>query len=125
MEYALSGDDRPDALEQRVRALRSVQLNRPVGQAYEYSNAGYMILGLLVQQISGQPYEAYMREHLFAPLEMRQTFTDWTRGACPRREPAATATGLVYRWPASCPSIAPTCRPVRTPAPAPRMSRTS
>jgi CubicO group peptidase (beta-lactamase class C family) len=78
MEHALSGDDRVDALEQRIRALRSVQLSRPVGQAYEYSNAGYMVLGLLVQQISGQPYEAYMHEHLFAPLEMRQTFTDWT-----------------------------------------------
>ncbi len=77
MEYALSGDDRVDALEQRVRALRSVQLNRPVGATYEYSNAGYQILGLLVQQISAQPYEAYMREHIFAPLEMRQTFTDW------------------------------------------------
>jgi CubicO group peptidase (beta-lactamase class C family) len=78
MEYALSGDDRLDALEQRVRALRSVQLNRPVGATYEYSNAGYQILGLLVQQISAQPYEAYMHEHIFTPLEMRQTFTDWT-----------------------------------------------
>jgi CubicO group peptidase (beta-lactamase class C family) len=66
-----------DALEQRIRALRSVQLSRPVGQAYEYSNTGYMVLGLLVQQISGQSYEAYMHQHIFAPLEMRQTFTDW------------------------------------------------
>jgi len=78
IEYTLSGDARPDALEVQVRELRSVQLSRPVGQAYEYSNAGYMVLGLLVQQISGQPYEAYMHQHIFAPLEMRQTFTDWT-----------------------------------------------
>lgn len=78
MENALSGDDRVNALELRVRALRSVQLNRPVGQSYEYSNAGYQILGLLVQQISAQPYEAYMQEHIFAPLDMQQTFTDWT-----------------------------------------------
>jgi CubicO group peptidase (beta-lactamase class C family) len=76
--YALSGDGRPDALEAQVRELRSVQLSQPVGQAYEYSNAGYMVLGLLVQQISGQSYEAYMHQHIFAPLEMRQTFTDWT-----------------------------------------------
>lgn len=76
---ALSGDDRPDALESQVRELRSVQLSRPVGQAYAYSNAGYMVLGLLVQQISGQPYEAYMHEHIFAPLDMRQTFTDWSQ----------------------------------------------
>jgi CubicO group peptidase (beta-lactamase class C family) len=78
MEYALSGDDRADALEQRIRALHSVQLNRPVGASYEYSNAGYQILGLLVQEISAQSYEAYMHQHIFAPLEMRQTFTDWT-----------------------------------------------
>ena len=45
MEQAFSADGRPDALEQRVRALRSVQLNRPVGASYEYSNAGYMYPG--------------------------------------------------------------------------------
>ncbi len=78
MEHAFSGDARSDALEQRVRALRSVQLNRPIGASYEYSNAGYITLGLLVQEVSGQPYEAYMHEHIFAPLQMRQTFTDWT-----------------------------------------------
>jgi len=78
MEYVLSGDARPDALEARVGALRAVSLNRPVGASYEYSNAGYMILGLIIQQVSGQPYEGYMREHLFTPLQMQQTFTDWT-----------------------------------------------
>jgi CubicO group peptidase (beta-lactamase class C family) len=77
MEYALGGDARPDALELRVEALRAVALNHPVGASYEYSNAGYMILGLIVQQVTGQSYEVYMREHLFTPLQMQQTFTDW------------------------------------------------
>jgi CubicO group peptidase (beta-lactamase class C family) len=112
MEQAFSEEGRPDALEQRVRALRSVQLNRPVGASYEYSNAGYMTLGMLVQEISGQPYEAYMRAYLYTPLEMRQTFTDWTEARA-HGPPAATVTGLVYRWPATCPLIAPTCRPAR------------
>jgi CubicO group peptidase (beta-lactamase class C family) len=76
-EYAFSGDPRRDALEQRVRELRTVQLSHSVGQTYEYSNAGYSILGLLIQTVSGQPYEAYMRRHVFEPLQMRQTFTDW------------------------------------------------
>jgi CubicO group peptidase (beta-lactamase class C family) len=87
VEYALGGDARPDALEQRVRELRSVRLSHPVGQAYEYSNAGYMVLGMLIQQISGQPYDEYMHEHVFAPLQMRQTFTDWAEA---RRHGAAT-----------------------------------
>jgi CubicO group peptidase (beta-lactamase class C family) len=78
MEYALSGDPRPNALEARARALRSVQLKGPAGASYEYSNAGYQILGLIIQEVSGQSYEEYMREHLFTPLQMQQTFTDWT-----------------------------------------------
>lgn len=78
LEYALGGDDRVDALEARVGALRSVSLKGPVGASYEYSNAGYQVLGLIIQEVSGQSYEGYMREHLFTPLQMQQTFTDWT-----------------------------------------------
>jgi CubicO group peptidase (beta-lactamase class C family) len=91
IEYALSGDARPDALEIHARALRSVSLNRPVGLTYEYSNTGYQLLGLIVQQVSGQSYEAYMREHLFTPLQMQQTYTDWTEA---RSHGAATG----YRY---------------------------
>jgi CubicO group peptidase (beta-lactamase class C family) len=93
MEYALSGDARPDALEARVEALRAVSLNRPIGASYEYSNAGYMILGLIVQVVSGQPYEGYMREHLFTPLQMQQTFTDWTEARS-----HGAASGYRYRF---------------------------
>jgi CubicO group peptidase (beta-lactamase class C family) len=74
-EYGLSGDDRADALEQQVRELRTVALADPVGAAYHYSNPNYRVLGLLIQQITGQSYEAYMQEHIFDPLDMRLTFT--------------------------------------------------
>lgn len=76
IEVALRGDNRVDALEMRVRELKDVQLNRPVGATYEYANSGYMILGLLIQEVSGQPYEAYLSEHLFAPLQMSQAYTE-------------------------------------------------
>ena len=77
MEHAFGADKRPEALEERVRGLRLVELNRPVGASYEYSNAGYMVLGMLIQEVSGQPFEQYMADHVFGPLAMRQTFTDW------------------------------------------------
>jgi CubicO group peptidase (beta-lactamase class C family) len=80
IEEAFNGDERPDALEQGVRALRSVQLNRPVGASYQYSNAVYSTLGLLIQEVSGQSYEAYMRAHLYRPLDMQQIYTEWTEG---------------------------------------------
>jgi CubicO group peptidase (beta-lactamase class C family) len=76
MEHALRGDNRPDAIEARVRELRTVQLNRPVGASYEYSNTNYIILGLLIQQVSGQSYADYMAEQVFTPLQMQRAFTE-------------------------------------------------
>lgn len=67
-----SGDD---ALENRVRNLRDVALTAPVGTTYQYSNCNYQILGLIVQQVSGKSFEAYMAEHVFAPLAMTRTYT--------------------------------------------------
>jgi CubicO group peptidase (beta-lactamase class C family) len=67
-------DDGNDALEAHVRYLAGVELNRPVGKSYEYSNANYISLGLIVQTVSGQSYEAYVQEHIFAPLDMRHSY---------------------------------------------------
>jgi CubicO group peptidase (beta-lactamase class C family) len=68
-------DTRETASEQAVRGLRTVSLDRPVGAAFAYVNANYVTLGLIVQAISGQTYESYVQEHIFAPLDMRQSFT--------------------------------------------------
>jgi CubicO group peptidase (beta-lactamase class C family) len=65
----------PDALEQRVRRLRDVALTTPVGTTYQYSNCNYQALGLIVQQVSGDPFEAYLASHIFTPLGMQHTFT--------------------------------------------------
>jgi len=45
----------------------------PPGTVYNYSNLGYGILGEIIAATSGVPYEAYMREQLFAPLGMTRT----------------------------------------------------
>ncbi len=66
-----SGDD---ALENRVRGLRDIALSTPVGTTYQYSNCNYQVLGLIVQQVSGQRFESYMAEHVFAPLAMTHTY---------------------------------------------------
>jgi CubicO group peptidase (beta-lactamase class C family) len=46
-------------------------LVNPPGEAYEYSNLGYGILGRIVERISGRPYADFMREEVFAPLGMK------------------------------------------------------
>jgi len=73
-KYATSGGIGDDALEERVRSLASVELTAPVGKTWQYSNANYWTLGMLVQEVSGQPYEEYVEQHIFAPLDMNHSF---------------------------------------------------
>lgn len=40
------------------------------GERYQYSNAGYILLGLLIEQVSGLSYANYVRRHIFEPARM-------------------------------------------------------
>jgi len=43
------------------------------GSKWSYSNSGYVVLGLVVAKISGKPFREFLRERIFAPLQMSQT----------------------------------------------------
>jgi CubicO group peptidase (beta-lactamase class C family) len=43
------------------------------GSRNAYSNAGYVMLGLLIERLSGQDYYTYVREHIFKPAGMTGT----------------------------------------------------
>ena len=79
--YATSGDTHDSALEDRVRALRDAELTQPVGTTWQYSNANYWTLGMIVQAVSGQSYETYIQQHIFDPLQMRNSYTSDRGGA--------------------------------------------
>jgi CubicO group peptidase (beta-lactamase class C family) len=66
------------AIEDNVRELAKIELVAPPGQRYEYSNANYVTLGMIIQAITGQSYETYIREHIFKPLDMQNSFTSKT-----------------------------------------------
>ena len=76
--YATSGDTHDSALEDRVRALRDAELTEPVGTTWQYSNANYWTLGMIVQAVSGQSYETYVQQHIFNPLQMGNSYTSGT-----------------------------------------------
>ncbi len=65
--------DSQDSLEATVRRLHSVPLSAPVGTRFQYSNINYSIAGLIVATVSGQSYADYVKQHIFAPLEMRHS----------------------------------------------------
>ena len=45
----------------------------PPGQAHEYSNYGYVLLGAIIERASGLAYEDYVARHVFAPAGMHDT----------------------------------------------------
>jgi CubicO group peptidase (beta-lactamase class C family) len=61
-------------LEAHVRALGDVELMHPPGAAYEYSSPNYQVLGLIVQEVSGQPFGEYVQQNIFDPLGMNDSF---------------------------------------------------
>jgi len=74
----LSNDVRDQALTERVRSLKDAELSHGVGGVFEYTDANYDVLGLVVQTVSGQSYESYIADHVFAPLGMRHSYTNQT-----------------------------------------------
>ena len=43
------------------------------GTKHQYSNGGYIVLGAIIEKVSGQDYYQYVREHIFAPAGMQNT----------------------------------------------------
>ncbi len=88
-EYA---DTPPDKLPQ-IRDAQVLQLlvrqetgRFPAGTYFAYSNSGYSVLSQIVEKVSGQPFEDFLRARIFQPLGMTNTiaFVD-TRNIVPNR----------------------------------------
>ena len=65
-----------DAIEKYVATLATdPQLFAP-GEMFSYNNAGYMVLGRIIEVLRGKPYDQVLRERLFAPLGLEHAATD-------------------------------------------------
>lgn len=59
------------------KELLSIAFRHPAnfapGTRWEYSNTNTVLLGLLVEKMSGQPLHTYLQQHVFAPAGMNET----------------------------------------------------
>jgi len=46
----------------------------PVGALWSYNNAGFYVLGQLIEELTGEAYENVIRDRIFGPLGMDMTF---------------------------------------------------
>lgn len=67
-------DDPVQRLQENLQIHFKLQFEP--GESFLYSNVGYVILGHLIEKVSGQTYEDYMKEHIFEPLNMKRTFVE-------------------------------------------------
>lgn len=57
-----------------ISIISEQELDFQPGEAYSYSNSGYLILGGILEQLSGLYYEQFLMERIFKPLAMHDTF---------------------------------------------------
>lgn len=83
------------------RSVADTLASRPLefvpGERFAYNNNGYVLLGLVIETVTGHPYHEHMEADLLAPLGL----TDLR--PCDRQEPVSLATG--YRHPTRGPAV--------------------
>jgi len=87
---APAGKTRHDvvSLQDFFDLVKNEPLQFEPGSKQQYSNAGYIVLGLLIEKLSGENYYEYVRRHIYEPAGMGQTGS-WRVD----RWPANTALG--------------------------------
>ncbi|WP_307256919.1 serine hydrolase domain-containing protein [Oikeobacillus pervagus] len=65
-----------DAIQKNVKSLSNVKLTATPGEKYQYSNANFLILGALIEEVTHQTYSKYMEQQVFLPLNMKNAAAD-------------------------------------------------
>lgn len=63
----------PVQKDEQLRRIMATKLKSAPGAEYLYSNPGYNLLGMIVENVSGKPYEQYLYQNLFKPAGMLTT----------------------------------------------------
>jgi CubicO group peptidase (beta-lactamase class C family) len=68
----------PRTLAEATTSLSSAHLVATPGTRFNYHNPNYQVAARLVEVVSGQPFDTYLREHVFRPAGMAASLTTYT-----------------------------------------------
>src|SRR6185436_16628026 len=102
-----------DCVEKYVATLADTVQLFPPGEMFSYNNAGFCVLGRIVEVLREKPFDACMREHLFAPLGLTHAANGAEEAILYR-----AAIGHIQPTPDADPQPAPVYSLVRSNAPA-------
>ncbi len=86
VEFFKQAEDRAEA----ITLLYQVPLERAPGDRPVYSDLNALLLGLLIEEVTGEPLDAFVRREVFTPLEMTRTTYRPSRAL----EPLTVPTGV-------------------------------
>src|SRR5579863_2549516 len=74
----------PTTPEALIARFKDAPLDFPPGSVFRYSSSGYVLLGYIIERVSGESYATFLRENIFVPLKMNNSGYDTTYPALPR-----------------------------------------
>lgn len=79
----------PQRIDRTPAEIVALTQDKPLefkpGEKFSYDNTGYVLLGYVIEKVSGQTYQAYLQDHIFGPLGLKNTGYDDTAIVLPQR----------------------------------------
>jgi CubicO group peptidase (beta-lactamase class C family) len=79
-----------------IKKFSDLPLAFEPGSAFAYSNSGYILLGAIIEKVTGKSYEKVLQENIFTPLQMHNTGYDLSYKVLSRRASGYQRWNLVY-----------------------------
>jgi CubicO group peptidase (beta-lactamase class C family) len=77
-------ESKPVTPAQLVARFRDKPLDFQPGEQWKYSNSGYVLLGYIIEKVSGRTYQDFLQANIFTPLELSDTGYDHSAFDIPR-----------------------------------------
>ncbi|MEO7146176.1 MAG: serine hydrolase [Bryobacteraceae bacterium] len=76
-----------------IARFKKKPLDFAPGTKFNYSNSGYILLGYIIEKVSGGTYEAYLKQNIFDPLDLQSTGYDRTSAILKHRASGYSTRG--------------------------------